>query len=624
MTERELQFSPQSTLKRPREFENSHLPPRKSTPTFVSDYCSLPKNPNIEAFHTFPTQSGNVKAFWYFPNIKNLIKTQKEPKFSDWFNTGNGCRWRLLIFFNRNNCVAFFVELDFEDKQYNYTRSAYVWMEAHMSNAIRMERKISLNFHKTFNFGKRDWGYDDFLEHDKYTAYLNYPMIFEVTVNPVTLHEESKSLTGYVGLINEGTTCYMNSLLQTLFFLSPFRRAVYLMPTSSEDTDQIPLALQQVFYHLQFYCEPASTKDLIASFGWGQDERNTQHDVQEFNCVLSDTLERKMKGTSAEGTYSGLFEGKMNNFINCNDVNFKSSRTETFTDVQLNVKGCKNIYESFEKYVEIEDLTGDNQYDAEGFGKQDAKKGVIFEKLPNVLLIQLKRFEYDPYLDNMSKINDKYEFYDEINLDRYVQNRNKGEYTYKVFSILVHSGNVGAGHYYAYISPKLDGRWFKFNDDSVDFAMPYQAIDANFGGEIPNAEANDKGEIRVFPNKNEASAYMLVYIKESLKYEIIREVATEEIPEKLQDIIRRKSEAKAISEQEKKLRNSKFDIYVVTYEMVHGWDKPGIAPSNSLLYEVSTFNQDQSRRFRLSISKKDTGKSLNEYLQRHTDKQIKL
>jgi ubiquitin carboxyl-terminal hydrolase 7 len=36
---------------------------------------------------------------------------------------------------------------------------------------------------------------------------------------------------GYKGLFNEGTTCYLNSLLQTLFFIKPFRESIFKMPT---------------------------------------------------------------------------------------------------------------------------------------------------------------------------------------------------------------------------------------------------------------------------------------------------------------------------------------------------------------------------------------------------------
>lgn len=39
-----------------------------------------------------------------------------------------------------------------------------------------------------------------------------------------------------LGLKNQGATCYMNSLLQTLYFTNQLRKAVYKMPTESDDS----------------------------------------------------------------------------------------------------------------------------------------------------------------------------------------------------------------------------------------------------------------------------------------------------------------------------------------------------------------------------------------------------
>ena len=55
-----------------------------------------------------------------------------------------------------------------------------------------------------------------------------------------------------------------------------------------------------------------------------------QHDVQEFNRVLQDNLETKMKGTEAEGAISKLFVGKMKSYIKCLNVDYESSRTEDY------------------------------------------------------------------------------------------------------------------------------------------------------------------------------------------------------------------------------------------------------------------------------------------------------
>jgi ubiquitin carboxyl-terminal hydrolase 7 len=44
-----------------------------------------------------------------------------------------------------------------------------------------------------------------------------------------------------------------------------------------------------------------------------------------------------------------LFEGHTFNFIECVGVDYKSSRRESFMDLQLDVKGCPNIYDSFDR-----------------------------------------------------------------------------------------------------------------------------------------------------------------------------------------------------------------------------------------------------------------------------------
>ena len=71
----------------------------------------------------------------------------------------------------------------------------------------------------------------------------------------------------------------------------------------------------------------------------------------------------------------------------------------------MNVKGCRSLEESFQNYIGVETMEGENKYQAEGYGLQDAKKGVIFESFPPVLHLQLKRFEYDMYRDTMVKVN---------------------------------------------------------------------------------------------------------------------------------------------------------------------------------------------------------------------------
>ena len=53
------------------------------------------------------------------------------------------------------------------------------------------------------------------------------------------------------------------------------------MPTESDDTQRsVALALQRVFYELQFSDRPVGTKKLTKSFGWETLDSFMQHDVQ--------------------------------------------------------------------------------------------------------------------------------------------------------------------------------------------------------------------------------------------------------------------------------------------------------------------------------------------------------
>lgn len=180
------------------------------------------------------------------------------------------------------------------------------------------------------------------------------------------------------------------------------------------------LALQRVFYQLQTSETPVGTTELTKSFGWTSNEAFAQHDVQELNRILQEKLEIKMKGTPVDGALTKLFVGKMKSYIKCVNVDYESSRVEDFYDIQLNVKGNKNLHESFKDYIQEEMLEGENKYMAEGHGLQDAKKGVSFLSFPPVLHLHLKRFEYDMMRDDTIKINDRLEFPMSIDLEEFL------------------------------------------------------------------------------------------------------------------------------------------------------------------------------------------------------------
>ncbi|KAL3876817.1 hypothetical protein ACJMK2_034611, partial [Sinanodonta woodiana] len=425
-------------------------------------------------------------------------------------------------------------------------------------------RKIQHLFYSKEN----DWGYSHFLPWnellDPDKGYVEDDKVhLEVFVKADAPHGvswDSKKHTGFVGLKNQGATCYMNSLLQTLFFTNKLRKAVYLMPTESDDpAKSVPLALQRVFFELQFSDKPVGTKKLTKSFGWETLDTFMQHDVQELCRVLLENVESKMKGTCVEGTIPKLFEGKMLSYIKCKHVDYGSKKEEAFYDIQLNVKGKKNVTESFKDYIKVESLDGDNKYDAGSFSLQEAEKGVIFLSFPPVLHLHLLRFMYDPAADANVKVNDRFEFPERLNLDQFLSKKEKTPAVYILHAVLVHSGDNHGGHYVVYINPKGDGKWCKFDDDVVSRCSRQEAIDHNFGGHDEDISV-----------KHCTNAYMLVYIRESCMADVLQPVAEADIAQTLKERLAEERRMEAQKRRERSEAHLYMNVQILTEDHFYG------------------------------------------------------
>ncbi|XP_028806103.1 ubiquitin carboxyl-terminal hydrolase 12 isoform X2 [Neltuma alba] len=500
--------------------------------------------------------------------IESFSRLNAKKLYSDVFIVG-GYKWRVLIFPKGNNVDYLSMYLDVADSaSLPYGWSRYAQFSLAVVNQMHIKYSVRKDTQHQFNARESDWGFTSFMPlgelYDPSRGYLVNDILVveaEVLVRRIVDYwtYDSKKETGYVGLKNQGATCYMNSLLQTLYHIPYFRKAVYHMPTTENDmpSGSIPLALQSLFYKLQYSDTSVATKELTKSFGWDTYDSFMQHDVQELNRVLSEKLEDKMKGTVVEGTIQKLFEGHHMNYIECINVDYKSTRKESFYDLQLDVKGCRDVYASFDKYVEVERLEGDNKYHAEQYGLQDAKKGVLFIDFPPVLQLQLKRFEYDFMRDTMVKINDRYEFPLQLDLDR-----ENGKYLspeadrsvrnlYTLHSVLVHSGGVHGGHYYAFIRPTLSDQWYKFDDERVTKEDIKRALEEQYGGEEELPQTNPGFNNTPFKFTKYSNAYMLVYIRESDKDKIICSVDEKDIAEHLRERLKKEQEEKEHKKKEK-------------------------------------------------------------------------
>ncbi|EDW37527.1 GL16305 [Drosophila persimilis] len=241
---------------------------------------------------------------------------------------------------------------------------------------------------------------------------------------------------GYVGLVNQAMTCYLNSLLQALYMTPEFRNALYRWEFDNDnEAKNIPYQLQKLFLNLQ--TSPKSsveTTDLTRSFGWDSTEAWQQHDIQELCRVMFDALEQKFKNTKQANLISNLYEGKMNDYVKCLECNTEKTREDTFLDIPLPVRpfGSNSAYGSIEEalraFVQPETLDGNNQYLCEKCKKKcDAHKGLHFKSFPYILTLHLKRFDFDYTSMNRIKLNDRVTFPQTLNLNTFVNRTANGE-----------------------------------------------------------------------------------------------------------------------------------------------------------------------------------------------------
>jgi hypothetical protein len=56
--------------------------------------------------------------------------------------------------------------------------------------------------------------------------------------------------------------------------------------------------------------------------------------------------------------------------IRCKNVDYESSRSEVFLDIQLNIEGKRTLQDALQEHIKTETLDGDNKYDAGTYGLQ--------------------------------------------------------------------------------------------------------------------------------------------------------------------------------------------------------------------------------------------------------------
>uniref|UniRef100_H2M4X8 ubiquitinyl hydrolase 1 n=1 Tax=Oryzias latipes TaxID=8090 RepID=H2M4X8_ORYLA len=369
---------------------------------------------------------------------------------------------------------------------------------------------------------------------------------------------------GFVGLKNAGATCYMNSVIQQLYMIPPIRNGILAIEGTGTDVDDDMSGDEnnvdprdEVFsYHHQFDDKPSSKSEdrkeynigvlrhLQVIFGhlaasrlqyyvprgfwkqfrlWGEPVNlREQHDALEFFNSLVDSLDEALKALGHPAMLSKVLGGSFADQKICQGCPHRYECEESFTTLNVDIRNHQNLLDSMEQYVKGDLLEGANAYHCEKCNKKvDTVKRLLIKKLPPVLAIQLKRFDYDWERECAIKFNDYFEFPRELDMEPYtvagvaklegddvnpenqvIQQNEPSESTppgsskYRLVGVLVHSGQASGGHYYSYIIQRNGGdgeknRWYKFDDGDVteckmddEEEMKNQCFGGEYMGEV--------------------------------------------------------------------------------------------------------------------------------------------
>ncbi|XP_064614511.1 ubiquitin carboxyl-terminal hydrolase 40-like [Liolophura sinensis] len=271
---------------------------------------------------------------------------------------------------------------------------------------------------------------------------------------------------GLAGINNQGATCYLNSLLQTLLYTPDFRDCLFSLTEEElgrlEEIGKpgckvrvIPIQLQRLFARLLLSDQQSiSTSELTDSFGWTNHEELQQQDVQELNRILFSAIEDSLVGTMGQGFISRLYHGRTVNQIICQECHRISEREEDFLDLTLTVTGHISVEHALSDYYCVsEKMEGRNQYRCEKCNKLvDAKKGAKLRSLPSVLTISLLRFSFDFHKMERYKETGKMTFPLTLDMSPFMeQTESVDSELFELFSVVIHRGGAHGGHYHAYI-----------------------------------------------------------------------------------------------------------------------------------------------------------------------------
>ncbi|GMP91746.1 hypothetical protein CsSME_00042298 [Camellia sinensis var. sinensis] len=126
-----------------------------------------------------------------------------------------------------------------------------------------------------------------------------------------------------------------------------------------------------------------------------------------------------------------------------------------------------SLYKCLEAFLKEEPLGPEDMWYCPGCKKhRQASKKLDLWRLPEILVIHLKRFSYSRFLKNKLETCVDFPVHN-LDLSTYIAHRNgQSSNRYMLYAVSNHYGSMGGGHYTAFVHHGGD-RWYDFDDSRV-------------------------------------------------------------------------------------------------------------------------------------------------------------
>ena len=286
------------------------------------------------------------------------------------------------------------------------------------------------------------------------------------------------------GIQNMGNTCFMNSVLQCLTYTAPFANYILNGDHKSKCRQVGFCAFCEIGNHVmralngqENVIRPMvilkNLRYIAKEMSWGK-----QEDSHEFLRLLLDHIQKScykgipnLDSLSKETTVvNQIFGGFLRSQVLCLKCHHRSSIYEPFLDLSLDIKNVINIQKALERFVQPDQLEGKNAYKcANCKNTVQAQKRFSIHRPPNVLTLQLKRFQFGGSIFGGSgKMTKHISFPQKLDLRPYLS-VSKGEAIhYHLYAVICHSGySCNSGHYFAFVCGP-NKAWYIMNDSQVN------------------------------------------------------------------------------------------------------------------------------------------------------------